>query len=98
MSRKAKALRASDVSRALGDAGHTSAASAVGADLVADTNERGYRSKQAGERVHVRFIGRAADESDMISRYRLAVTNLGLRTVVVPDSDRSGRVLLEVYR
>lgn len=91
-----KTITASTVSRQLGDAGFQSAASARGDHQ--DTNERGYRSTKVDNAIHVRFIGRPRDDTNMIQAYGTVLENLGYTVTTLNDPERCGRWLLKVTR
>lgn len=83
-------LRASDVSRQLGDAGH------VKAEWDNVDWEHGYRSVQRGPcLVHTFHDG--PGEEDHLSLYALALKNLGYH-VVAEQQDNGGRHRLAITR
>lgn len=86
----AQRIRASDVSRQLGDAGHQHS------EWTEDGWDPGYRSAQAGpRRVHTFHDG--PGEADRLQLYTLALRNLGY-VVQTEQQERGGRHRLVVTK
>ena len=86
----AQRIRASDISRQLGDAGHQHS------EWDGDDWDPGYRSTQAGPRI-VHTFHDGPGEQHHLALYTLALRNFGCH-VIEEQQDRGGRRRLVVTR